>query len=252
MVHSGKAPPRRLHLRGRLVPGGPGHPLRPQDLRGRPHPRRREDRHVPLPGDRRRLSRRLPRLPARSRPPGRARTLALRGHVGQPRVLAGRAGRASSSPARTRGPDRPSRSPRTRPGSSTSPRAWPKPSGPSLETFDPPAVKDVKIERFDAFGLGDEPNNRTAIDSLKAYRALRYGRHLDSDPHRPAQLPEPRIRCDSPELGKLGGDEFPAMFPEELMQILDGGRAFDGGHPPARAALRNEHVSRTPPRTRRR
>src|SRR5262245_47568349 len=52
------------------------------------------------------------------------------------------------------------------------------PSG-SLEQFGPPAVQNVKIEKFDANGLGDEPNNLTAIRSLIAYRALRYGKHLD-------------------------------------------------------------------------
>jgi alkaline phosphatase D len=113
-----------------------------------------------------------------------------------------------------------------------------KPSGPSLETFDPPAVKDVAIERFDADGLGDEPNNRTAIDSLKAYRALRYGRHLDlilTDQH---SYRSPGV-LDSPELAKLGGEEFPAMFPEELMEILDGGRTYNGGHPPAELRFGN-------------
>ena len=52
------------------------------------------------------------------------------------------------------------------------------PSG-SLERFDPPAVKDVAIAKYDDGGIGDEPNNRTAIESLIAYRALRYGKHLD-------------------------------------------------------------------------
>jgi alkaline phosphatase D len=106
-----------------------------------------------------------------------------------------------------------------------------KPSGLSLETFDPPAVKDVKIERYDADGLGDEPNNRTAIDSLTAYRALRYGRHLDlilTDQHS-YRSPDP---TGAPELDKLGGQEFPSMFPEELVEILDAGRAYGGGHPP--------------------
>ncbi|MDH4045492.1 MAG: hypothetical protein OEW06_13640, partial [Gemmatimonadota bacterium] len=34
-------------------------------------------------------------------------------------------------------------------------------------------------------------------------------------------------------LAQLGGDEFLGMFPEREMQVLDGGRAFDGGDPPA-------------------
>ena len=41
------------------------------------------------------------------------------------------------------------------------------PSG-SLEQFGPPPVKNVPIETFDENGLGTEPNNLTAINSLKA------------------------------------------------------------------------------------
>jgi alkaline phosphatase D len=44
-----------------------------------------------------------------------------------------------------------------------------KPSGPSLERFDPPSVKNVPVERFDENGLGDEQQSR-AIHSLTAYR----------------------------------------------------------------------------------
>jgi alkaline phosphatase D len=54
-----------------------------------------------------------------------------------------------------------------------------KVSGPSLETFDPPAVSDVAIEKWDENGLGDEPNNLAAINSLIGYRTFRYGKHLD-------------------------------------------------------------------------
>ena len=52
------------------------------------------------------------------------------------------------------------------------------PSG-SLDTFGALAVKNVPIEEWDDSGLGIEPNNLTAINSLIAYRSLRYGRHLD-------------------------------------------------------------------------
>src|SRR5689334_20481005 len=47
------------------------------------------------------------------------------------------------------------------------------PSG-SLEQFGPPVVKNVSIEKFDDNGLGVEPNNLVAINSLKANRTLRY------------------------------------------------------------------------------
>ena len=52
-----------------------------------------------------------------------------------------------------------------------------------------------------------EPNNLTAINSLKGYRALRYGQHLDliiTDQHS-YRSADP---FSDPSLGKLGGDEF--------------------------------------------
>ncbi len=114
------------------------------------------------------------------------------------------------------------------------------PSG-SLERFDPPAVENVAIEKFDSDGLGLEPNNLTAIHSLKVHRALRYGQHLDliitdqfsyrnADPF------------SDPSLGKLGGEEFIGMFPESLMRVLDGGRAANGGNPPAEIRFNDAHV----------
>jgi alkaline phosphatase D len=106
------------------------------------------------------------------------------------------------------------------------------PSG-SLESFGPPAVKDVAIEKWDENGLGLEPNNLAAINSLKAYRALRWGKHLDliiTDQH--------SYRSADPfsdeSLNKLGDwGAFNGMFPDDLQQVLDGGRAFNDGHPPA-------------------
>lgn len=114
------------------------------------------------------------------------------------------------------------------------------PSG-VLEHFGPPAVEDVPIEVFDDNGLGTEPNNLVAINSLKGYRALRYGQHLDliiTDQHS-YRSADP---FSDPSLGKLGGEEFLEMFPEPQMQALDGGRAFNGGHPPADIRFNDAHV----------
>ncbi len=105
------------------------------------------------------------------------------------------------------------------------------PPGGSLERFDPPAVINAPIDTFDDDGLGVEPNNLTAINSLIGYRAFRYGRHLDliiTDQHS-YRSQDP---FGDPSLDKLGGDEF-RMSPEPLLQVLDGGRAYDGGKPPA-------------------
>jgi alkaline phosphatase D len=126
-----------------------------------------------------------------------------------------------------------------------------KPSGPSLERFDPPTVKDVAIDKFDDNGLGDEPNNLIAIRSLTAYRALRYGRHLDliiTDQHS-YRSPEP---TDHPDIGKLGGPEFLGMFPEDAMQILDGARARSTAATRRRSSALARSGSRTRVRTRRR
>jgi len=114
------------------------------------------------------------------------------------------------------------------------------PSG-LLERFDPPSVKDVAINEFDADGLGVEPNNVTAINSLKGYRALRYGQHLDlliTDQHS-YRSADP---FSDPSLNELGGNEFMGMFPEPAMRSLDGGRGFNGGNPPAELRFNGAHV----------
>ena len=114
------------------------------------------------------------------------------------------------------------------------------PSG-LLERFDPPSVKDVPIKEFDSDGLGMEPNNLTAINSLKVYRALRYGQHLDLiiTDQRSYRSADP---FSDPSLEKLGGDEFIGMFPEPVMQVLDGGRGFNGGNPPPEIRFNDAHV----------
>jgi alkaline phosphatase D len=110
-----------------------------------------------------------------------------------------------------------------------------------LERFDAPLVKNVPVKEFDANGLGIERNNLAAINSLKGYRSLRYGKHLDliiTDQHS-YRSADP---FEDPSLDKLGGDEFNGMFPEPALQILDGGRSFNGGKPPADVHFYEEHV----------
>jgi alkaline phosphatase D len=126
------------------------------------------------------------------------------------------------------------------------------PSG-NLDTFGTVPVKNVKIEKWDANGLGDEPNNLAAINSLIGYRALRYGKHLDliiTDQHSYRSL-DP-FGDDS--LGKLGDwDDYNGMFPDDAMQILDGGRAFNGGNPPAEIHFQDRTIANpqrnAPPQT---
>ena len=106
-----------------------------------------------------------------------------------------------------------------------------KASGPGLERFEPPAVKVAPIERLDADGLGDEPNNRAAIASMTAYRTMRFGAHVElilTDMHS-FTMEDPLSRS---ETDPLGVDDFPFFFPQELMEVLDAGRAHHDGKPP--------------------
>lgn len=106
-----------------------------------------------------------------------------------------------------------------------------KPSGPSLEQFDPPKVADVAVTKFDDHGLGQEPNNLAAINSLKGYRSLRWGRHVEL-----IITDERSYRSEDPGTD-VDGDaitikDFAAFVPEEVLQIIDGGREYNGGRPP--------------------
>src|SRR4051794_1896532 len=105
------------------------------------------------------------------------------------------------------------------------------PSG-SFDEFGSVPVKNVKIEKFDDGGLGLEPNNIAAINSLIVYRTLRYGRHLDLllTDERSYRGPNP---FEESATDKLADWADYGMFPDDLLQVLDGGRAFNGGNPPA-------------------
>jgi len=107
-----------------------------------------------------------------------------------------------------------------------------KPSGPSLNQFDPPRVADAPITHFDEHGLGQEPNNLAAIGSLRGYRALRWGRNVELiiTDQRSYRSEEPTDRA---EAKALSSDDFPGLMPQEAIEILDAGSAYDGGHPPA-------------------
>jgi alkaline phosphatase D len=116
-----------------------------------------------------------------------------------------------------------------------------KPSGPSLDRFDPPQVFDMPVTRFDEHGLGQEPNNLTAIGSLKGYRALRWGRNVELivTDQRSYRSEEP---TDRPEAELLSQDDFPEFIAEEAMEVLDAGRSYRGGQPPASIRFGNVEI----------
>jgi alkaline phosphatase D len=116
-----------------------------------------------------------------------------------------------------------------------------KPSGPSLERFDPPPVVDAPVTRFDEHGLGQEPNNLAAIGSLTGYRALRWGRNVELmvTDQRSYRSETP---TDQPESNPLSSDDFPEFVPEDAMEIMDAGRTYNGGRPPASIRFGNVEI----------
>jgi alkaline phosphatase D len=106
-----------------------------------------------------------------------------------------------------------------------------RPGSNSLASFHPPQVVDAPVTAFDDHGLGEERNNLLAINSLKGYRSLRWGRNVEL-----IVTDQRSYRSEDP-LGRAEADafstpDFPEFVPEEAMEILDGGRAYNGGHPP--------------------
>ncbi len=107
-----------------------------------------------------------------------------------------------------------------------------RPGAGRLQRFEPPLVHDVPVETFDDAGFGQEANNIAAVESLTGYRAVRWGRNVDliiTDQHS-YRSREPSSRAEADPLDNAA---FPNLFPEEVMQLLDAGREYNGGKPPA-------------------
>jgi len=106
-----------------------------------------------------------------------------------------------------------------------------KSGGPSLERFSPPKIADAPITVFDEHGLGQEPNNLAAIHSLKGYRTLRWGRNMELiiTDERSYRSEDPGAKVDDTA---FSNPDYPEFVPEEVMEILDGGRDYNGGKPP--------------------
>jgi alkaline phosphatase D len=116
-----------------------------------------------------------------------------------------------------------------------------KPSGPSLDTFDPPKVENVPVTSFDKNGLSQEPNNLTAINSLRGYRALRWGRNVELiiTDQRSFRSQDP---TDHEEFDALTIPDFPEFIPEEVTEILDAGSAYNNGHAPSSIRIGTKEI----------
>lgn len=103
-----------------------------------------------------------------------------------------------------------------------------KPGNPSRDTFEAPYVVDTPIEHFDDDGLGDEPNNLIAINSLRINRVLRWGRNVDLFLTDNWSFRSPG--ADSDDFAVPGLRWVYAQVPYEIMEH---GRLYDGGNPPS-------------------
>ncbi|MGH8061409.1 MAG: alkaline phosphatase D family protein [Pseudoxanthomonas sp.] len=117
------------------------------------------------------------------------------------------------------------------------------PPGSRLDTFNAPKVQDVplKVTDFDDTGLGTEPNNLAAINSLIIYRALRWGRHIDLllTDNRSFRS---RDAGNHDEINPLFEGDTLGFVPEEVWGPVDAGRAFNGGNPPAKLTIGDKSV----------
>jgi alkaline phosphatase D len=112
-----------------------------------------------------------------------------------------------------------------------------RPGQPDRDRFEAPVVKDAPITSFDAAGFGTEPNNIAAVESLRIYRSFRYGRNAemiltDNRSYKTADV----------DLGAFSPKEFPQFSDEDAARVLDDGRTYNGGRPPATLRFGDEDI----------
>jgi alkaline phosphatase D len=111
-----------------------------------------------------------------------------------------------------------------------------KPGDPTVDRFVRPVVADAPLRELDANGLGLDPGNLAAIGSLHVHRALEWGRHVDlilTDNR--SFRSEPVL--DRAEAAALAPKGFPYFVAQDVVDILDAGRTYRGGHAPATIRL---------------
>ena len=117
-----------------------------------------------------------------------------------------------------------------------------RPNSTALDEFHPPSVVDTPITKFDDHGLGIEPNNLAAVNSLKGYRAIRWGRNVELiiTDQRTYRSEEP---VDMTEAADLTSKDFPDLTPQEAIEILDAGCTYNNGKPPATITSKDGKVN---------
>ncbi len=101
---------------------------------------------------------------------------------------------------------------------------------------------DAPVARFDEQGIGQEPNNLAAIDSLHIYRRLRFGRNVDLvlTDQRSFQT---ECALDTAASDPFGSRDYPYLVPEEVKEIFDAGRDYANGEPPATIRFGTQQIA---------
>ena len=121
-----------------------------------------------------------------------------------------------------------------------------------IDRYVAPRVADAPMDKFDESGLGLEAGNLAAIESLKISRTLRWGRNVeliltDNRTFRSEPL------TDRPEAAPFQTKEFPYFVSQDVVEILDAGRAYNSGKPPETISFRGAKLANprkdTPPQS---
>ena len=115
-------------------------------------------------------------------------------------------------------------------------------NNPEVDAYTPPAVSDAPIREFDDHGLGLEPGNLAAINSLKIYRTLRWGGNVE------LILTDNRSYRSEPamhraEAAPFQQQQFPFVLSDNVAEIFDAGREFNHGTPPDEISFNGTRVS---------
>jgi len=106
------------------------------------------------------------------------------------------------------------------------------------DAFEAPAVENTPLADFDARGLSHEANNLIAIQALRINRAFRFGKNTE------LILTDNRSYKSGPNSQNTWFEVTtpPFMTDEAALEIVDQGREYNGGNPPATIRFGAEEV----------
>jgi alkaline phosphatase D len=106
------------------------------------------------------------------------------------------------------------------------------------DAFEAPTVENAPLTDFDARGLSHEANNLTAIQALRITRAFQFGKNVE------LILTDNRSFKSGPNSQNTWFEVLtpPFMTDEAALDIVDQGREYNGGNPPATIRFGAEEV----------